>query len=124
MLTRHIRHALAEKCFSTGFKTPSYPPQHKAVTKQWFMDVDFHGKHTLYIQEYKGTIKRKMAVITLFQIFSQFKDEFTLRKILLLLILDFFLTLKCCVQWCSRVYGWTREQVCMKMCDHGGLRLL
>lgn len=54
------------------------------------MDVDIHGKHTLYIQEYKGTIKIKMAVITLFQIFSQFKDKFTLRKILLLLILDFF----------------------------------
>lgn len=120
----HIGQALAEKRFRASFQTLSYHSQHEAATTPWLVDVDIDGKHTLYTQEFKGTVKMKMTITALSQTFSQFKDEFTLCKIPLnsteSKILYYFSMLECCVH----VHEWPCEQVCTKICAHGGLDLM
>lgn len=129
VLTVHVGQALAEQRFSASFQALSYHSQHGAAATPWFVDVDIDGKHTLHIQEYTGTVKMKMTITALFQTFCQFKDESTLCKIPLNSTaskkkLYYFFMLECCVQGCLHVYGWPCEQVCTKMCDHGGLDLM
>lgn len=125
VLALHIGQALAEKRFCASSQTLSYHSQHEAATTPRLVDVDIDGKHTLYIQEFKGTVKMKMTITALFQTFSQFKDEFTLWKIPLnsteSKILYYFSMLECCVQRCLHVHEWPCEQVCTKICAHGGL---